>query len=109
MDRESLLNLFKSLVEPHEGITLKGQKMPYTAVNGNMFAFLAPENELCFRYSDPRRAELANKFGTGPVKQYNATMHGYVAIPEEELANATALFAESVAFARELPPKPTKR
>lgn len=109
MDRDALLTLFKSLVDPHDGIAVKGKKMPYTAVNGNMFAFLAPEDELCFRYSEPRRAELAEKFGVGLVKQYNSTMHGYVAIPQSELPNAEALYAECVEFARTLKPKPTKK
>ena len=109
MDRDDLLSLFKALVEKHDGITVKGKKMPYTAVNGNMFAFLAPEDELCFRYSEQRRAELAEQFGVGLVKQYNSTMHGYVAIPNSELGNAEALYAECVAFARELPEKPTKK
>ena len=94
MNRDELLTLFKTLVEPHDGIAVKGKKMPYTAVNGNMFAFLAPENELCFRYSEPRRAELAAGWGTGLVKQYNSTTHGYVAIPEAELANTQALYDE---------------
>lgn len=109
MDREALLTLFKSLVEPHDGITVKGKKMPYTAVNGNMFAFLAPENELCFRYAEKRRAELAEQFGTGLVTQYNSVMRGYVSIPQTSLGDAQALYAECVAFARELPAKPTKR
>ena len=109
MNRDDLLVLFKSLVEPHDGIEVKGKKMPYTAVNGNMFAFLAPEDELCFRYAEKRRSELADKFGVGLVKQYNSTMHGYVAIPEDELANAAELYAECVEFARSLPAKPTKR
>ena len=109
MDRDQLLELFRALVEPHEGIEVKGKKMPYTAVNGNMFAFLAPEDELCFRYAEPRRAELAESWGTGLVKHYNSTMHGYVAIPETDLSNAKALYDECVAFARGLPPKPTKK
>lgn len=108
MDRDALLALFKTLVEPHDGIAVKGKKMPYTSVNGNMFAFLAPEDEMCFRYAEPRRKELAEAWGAGLVKQYNATMHGYVAIPEAELSNAKALFDECVAFAQDLPPKPTK-
>lgn len=109
MTRDDLLALFKSVTEPHDGIEVKGKKMPYTAVNGNMFAFLAPEDTLCFRYAEPRRKKLAEQWGKGLVKQYNATMHGYVALPESELPNAQALYDECVAFARSLPPKPTKK
>ncbi|MDG2340596.1 MAG: hypothetical protein P8L32_05300 [Paracoccaceae bacterium] len=109
MDRDAVLTLFKTLVEPHEGITVKGKKSAYTAVNGNMFAFLTPEGSLCFRYSEKRRAELAAQFGTDLVRQYNSVMRGYVAIPEMSQAEIAALYAECVAFARELPAKPTKR
>lgn len=108
----NLLTGFRAVAEDHEGVTVKGKKMPYTAVNGNMFAFLAPEGELCLRFDEARRTELAQRYGVGPVLQYGAVMRGYVAIPVGEMPkpdDLATLFAESLAFARTLPPKPTTR
>ncbi len=109
---DDLLTRFTQVAEAHEGVSVKGKKMPYTAVNGNMFGFLSPEGALCLRFDEARRAALAEGFGTGPVMQYGAVMKGYVALPQGVARDAEALaahFAESLAFARSLKPKPTKR
>ncbi len=93
-------------------LTVKGRKMPYLAVNGNMFAFVDPEAALCLRFAEKDRAALAADFGTGPVMQYGAVMRGYVAIPDAVLGDETrlaALFAQCLDHARGLKPKPTKR
>ena len=104
--------ILERLAEAEPGLTVKGKKMPYLAVNGNMFAFVDPEGALCLRYAEADRAALAAEFGTGPVMQYNAVMRGYVAIPEAVIADAArlaALFGQCVEHARRLKPKPTKR
>ncbi len=93
-------------------LEVKGKKMPYLAVNGNMFAFVDADGGLCLRYAEADREKLAAGFGTGPVLQYNAVMRGYVAIPEDLLSDKdrlSALFAQCLDHARSLKPKPTKR
>jgi len=100
------------LAEPEPDLTVKGKKMPYLAVNGNMFAFVDAQAALCLRYGEADRAALAAEMGVGPVMQYNAVMRGYVAIPAAVIADEVrlaALFAQSVDHARGLKPKPTKR
>lgn len=41
------------------GLAVKGRKNPYLSVNGHMFAFLDGAGALCLRFSEPRRAALA--------------------------------------------------
>lgn len=106
---DDLLTRFKTVAEAHDGIQVKGKKMPYTAINGNMFAFVSPEGELCLRFDEARRAALAARHDVGPVLQYGAVMRGYVAIPVAHDADLAPLFAESLAFAQTLKPKPTKK
>ncbi len=112
MDRVTLLRRYKALVDLHEGIEVKGKKMPYTSLNGNMFSFLSPEGGLCFRLSDADRAEFAKAHGERPVSQYGAVMRGYVDVPDSILTDDVALealFARCVSHARSLKPKPTKK
>ncbi len=107
---DDLLTRFRAIAEVHDGVQVKGKKMPYTALNGNMFAFIAPENALCLRFDEPTRAGLAERFGSGPVLQYGSVMRGYVAIPEKVLHDeGEDLFAQSLAFVKSLPPKATKK
>ncbi len=112
MDRARLLTLFDRLIASHEGITRKGKSMPYTAVNGNMFTFVDPDDRLCLRLSKTDRADWAETFPADPVLQYGKVMRGYVAVPPELLNDEPTLhvwFARAVTSARALPAKPTTR
>ena len=102
-----VLEIYETLAEPHEGVEVKGRANKYTSMNGNMFSFLDKEGRLCLRLGSDDRA----KFGDIPVIQYGAVMKEYVAIPEDILTSneIQEWFAKSVAYARTLKPKPTKR
>lgn len=107
-----LLDPFRTVAEAHEGVHVKGKKTPYTAINGNMFAFISAEGALCLRFDEATRAELAAIWGTGDVRQYGAVMRGYVAVPDAlagDEAALTDIFARSLTFAKTLPAKPTRR
>ena len=111
MDRDQIVEIFRTLVSDHDGIEVKGAKSKYTAVNGNMFAFVSPEGQLCLRLSEAGKKEFNARHGGTDVIQYNAVMRGYVAVPEIIIGDKDALddlFAEVVAHARDLKPKPTK-
>ena len=104
--------ILERLAEAEPDLTVKGKKTPYLAVNGNMFAFVDPEAALCLRFAEADRAALAAQFGVGPVMQYGAVMRGYVALPQDVVADAARLadlFAQSLDHARALKPKPTER
>ena len=112
MDQADTRAILESLAEAAPDLRVKGKKMAYLAINGNMFAFVDPDGALCLRFAEADRADLAAAFGTVPVEQYGAVMRGYVAIPEAVIADParlSALFADCVAHARALKPKPTKR
>ncbi len=109
---ETALQRYSSLVEASPGIELKGKKMPYTSMNGNMFSFLAPDGVLCLRLSSAECTEFMQTHGTEPVMQYGSVMRDYVAVPDTLLADGDALgalFRKSVANAQSLKAKPTKR
>jgi len=106
------LAIYEAVVAAHLGLAPKGKKMPYTALNGNMFSFLDPDGRICVRLAKEDVAAFNAKYGTGPVVQYGAVMKEYVALPQaviDDSEQRSALFAQSLAFARTLKPKPTKR
>lgn len=112
MDRAEKLALYEDLVAGSDDLAIKGKTMPYTAINGNMFSFLGQDDTLAFRLSDEDRAAFESEQGPSEVRQYGSVMRGYVGLPDELLADrerVAALFAASVAHARTLKPKPTKR
>ncbi|MEM8881755.1 MAG: TfoX/Sxy family protein [Pseudomonadota bacterium] len=112
MKRSEILDAYRRVANAVGGLDVKGAKMPYTAVNGNMFSFVDDQDRLCLRFSEDRKAELNAIHGTTDVVQYGAVMRGYVALTEHVVADAEklrALFHEAYEHALTLKPKPTKK
>lgn len=106
------LDAYEALIAALPGIERKGKKNPYTAINGNMFSFLASDGTICIRLSDADRKVFAETYDALPVVQYGAVMKGYVAVPDALLADPHGLSTyseKSVTYARSLKPKPAKR
>ncbi len=109
---EARLSTYAALVSEVAGLELKGRKMPYTSMNGNMFSFLAVDGTLCLRLSPTGCSTFMQTHDTGPVKQYGSVMRDYVAVPTAVLTDGAALralFGECVANAQTLKAKPAKR
>ena len=105
-------DVLEGLAEPFEDLKVKGKKTSYLAINGNMFAFVDDGNALCLRVSEADKKAYNELHGTGDVIQYNSVMRGYVRVVDAILSDdkrLRELFATSLAFARSLKPKPTKK
>ncbi|MEM6696235.1 MAG: hypothetical protein AAF626_16375 [Pseudomonadota bacterium] len=103
-----ILSVYKGLIEKYFADDVKGKKLPYTAMNGNMYSFVDAEGHICLRMAEPERARFSRLFGTDSVKQYGAVIKGYVAIPNAFLEapdHVEAAFAASLAHARTLKAK----
>jgi hypothetical protein len=112
MDREAVLEFYRRVVAKYEDIKVKGAKTSYTAINGNMFSFIDDQARICLRFSEERKAELNEIYGTTDVLQYGAVMRGYVPLSSEVTIDETTLeklFSESFEFAKNLKPKATKK
>ncbi len=106
------LEAYEAMVSTLHGIDRKGKKIPYTSMNGNMFSFLDGDGTICLRLSGDDQANFIKTFKTPPVEQYGKRMKEYVGIPDAMLSDAGTLaiwFERSIACARSLKPKPTKR
>jgi len=103
---------YEAIVATVPGVERKGDTMPYTSLNGNMFSLLTKDGTLVLRLGEADRDAFVKKFKTDPVVQYGAVLKEYVAVPADLLAKTKELakyFKLSVEYARGLKPKPRTR
>jgi TfoX/Sxy family transcriptional regulator of competence genes len=102
---------FQELLPDDPAVTLRPMFGNLSAfVNGNMFAGVFG-GDLFVRLPDARRAAAVDQGATEFTPMPGRTMKGYVTLPggwRDKPDRATAWIEESLAWARELPPK-TKR
>jgi TfoX/Sxy family transcriptional regulator of competence genes len=106
------LELFERLVATNPAVERKGATMPYTSVNGHMFALLTKAGTLALRLPPDGRAAFVAKYKTEPCVQYGAVMKEYVEVPRDLLRETRELkkyFDTSYAYVAALKPKPAKR
>lgn len=110
--RDEKLAIYEALIASETSIERKGATMPYTSLNGNMFSFLSPGGELAFRLSKADREVFLARFPGATVVQHGRLMKDYIEVPGtiiEDPAALSALFQQSLAHARTLKPKATKK
>lgn len=106
------LAIYEKLVATNPSIERKGDTMPYTSLNGNMFSLLAKDGSLGFRLSKEDREEFLDRYNSGLMEQYGVVMKEYVVIPDRLLSSQKELkkyFDLSYAYAKTLKPKPTSK
>ncbi len=111
-DRDTVVAVYDRLLARHPDLTRKGKATAYTAMNGNMFSFVGPDGEMCIRLSKEDIAAYGGDWDNAPVIRHNSVMNGYVAVSQallDDEARLAGWFDRSVAFARTLKPKPTRK
>jgi TfoX/Sxy family transcriptional regulator of competence genes len=106
------LAVYEKVVATIPSIERKGDTMPYTSLNGNMFSLLGKDGSLGFRLSKEDREEFLDKYKSGLMEQYGTVMKEYVLIPDKLLNSPKELkkyFELSYAYAKTLKPKPTSK
>ncbi len=109
---QEALEHYEALVATHPDVDRKGAKNPYTSRNGHMFSFLGPDGTMALRLPDDRYEAFLSTYESGPVESYGAGMKGYVAVPDDLLADTEALkpwFDASHEWIGTLKPKPTRK
>ncbi len=105
---EDKLKIYDSLIDKCERFERKGKTMPYTSANGYMFSLFNKAGEIGIRFSKEVQKKYLKEFDTTLYKSYNATMEGYVLIPEkmwEDLDKLSEYLNESYDYVMSLPPK----
>ena len=106
------LALYEKLVATNPQVERKGDKMPYTSLNGHMFSLLTREGWLALRLPDEARDVFLKKYKTKLAEQYGTVMKEYVQVPEALLKKTQELrkyFDLSYDYVGSLKPKPTSK
>jgi TfoX/Sxy family transcriptional regulator of competence genes len=106
------LALYEKLVATNPDVPRKGDTMPYTSLNGNMFTLLTKEGTLILRLDPETQAAFIKKYNSKLPVQYGAVMREYVEVPDTLLTKTRELknyFDLSYAYAQSLKAKPAKK
>jgi TfoX/Sxy family transcriptional regulator of competence genes len=105
--------LYAAAVAATAGAELKGASMPYTSVNGNMYSFLDKGGVLAIRLGGKDYENFLAEFAARPYLHETGTvLKEYVTAPASLLKDpkkAAAWLGKSLAYARTLKPKPSKK
>jgi hypothetical protein len=106
------LELYEKLVRTCPGVERKGDTVPYTAVNGNMFSYLHASAGLALRLPQEAREKFLAKYKTKLCEAYGVVQKEYVAVPDALLAKTAELkpyFKTGYDYAQSLKSKPAKK
>jgi TfoX/Sxy family transcriptional regulator of competence genes len=109
---EEKVALYNKLIESKPEIDRKGDTMPYTSLNGNMFTILSKEGVLGLRMAKEDIEAFNKKYNAKPLIMYGAHMKEYVAVPDELFKKTKELkkyLDQSYEYAKTLKVKPTKK
>jgi hypothetical protein len=106
------LELYEKLVATIPAVERKGDTVPYTSHNGNMFSYLGKTGRMALRLPEDAREEFLAKYKTKLCEQYGIVQKEYVDVPDKLLAKTAELkpwFAKSYVYVQSLKPKPTAK
>lgn len=109
---EKNLKQFQLAVSLVPEMELKGKNMWYTSMNGNMYTYMGKEGILGIRLSKEDYVAFRAQYNVGDLKSYGAVMREYVPLPQalfEDTKSLKKYMEMTHAYAKTLPPKPTKK
>ena len=80
MERKKALGLYDKLLATNPDVERKGDTMPYTSLNGNMFSLFTKENRLTLRFRRRTRV-VSTRYKTTLSEQYGHVQPEYVVVP----------------------------
>jgi hypothetical protein len=109
---EERVALYDQLVASQPATERKGDTVPYTSLNGNMYSYLSKDGFLALRLAPADREAFLEKYKTTLVHAYGIIQKEYVTVPDSLLAKTEELkpyFELSYQYAVSLKPKPSKK
>ncbi|HTD41650.1 MAG TPA: hypothetical protein VK671_13570, partial [Mucilaginibacter sp.] len=82
---EDRIALYNQLVESHPGAERKGDTVPYTSLNGNMYSYISKDGFLALRLGKDDREAFLEKYNTTLVYSYAIIQKDYVTVPDSLL------------------------
>src|SRR3974390_2008821 len=90
-DYSAMLELYDKLVATIPKLERKGDKVPYTSLNGHMFSYLGKTGELALRLPETEREAFIKKYKTKLCELYGVVQKEYVIVPEPLLKKTKEL------------------
>jgi hypothetical protein len=112
MEWSKALAIYEKLVATNPQVERKGDTMPYTSLNGNMFSVLHKDGTVALRLSPADNEAFRAKYKTGHPAVYGVVSAEYVVVPDALLAKTAELerhFEASFDYVKSLKPKATTR
>ena len=106
------IKLYDRLIASIPEIVRRGDTVPYTKQNGNMFTQLNKSGSVGLRLSKEEREKFIEKYETELFVTYNTIMKEYVCVPDDLLERTDELkeyLALSLEYAKTLKAKPTTK
>jgi hypothetical protein len=110
--QEERVALFNKLVESHGKAERKGDTIPYTSLNGNMFSYISKDGFMAMRLSKNDIEDFIKTFKTSLAVSYGITQKEYVVVPDSLLQKTNEMkpyFDLSYKYASSLKPKATTK
>ena len=85
------LAAYEALVATNPKVARKGDKVPYTSVNGHMFTYLDQTGTLGMRLPEDVREKFLKKYKTKLFESYGVVKKDWVTVPEKLLAKTKEL------------------
>ena len=104
--------LYNKLVATHPDAVRKGDTIPYTSLNGNMYSYLSKDGFVALRLAEDVRKKFLEKYKTTLVTAYGIVQKEYVTVPDTLLKKTAELklyFELSYEYTSTLKPKATKK
>jgi hypothetical protein len=112
ISREKKVELYNKLVALYPDAVLKGDTIPYTALNGHMYSFLSKGDEVTLKLPEDERVKFIEKYKTKLAENYGIVQKEYVVVPDSLLEKTDELllyFNISYKYTSTLKPKPTSK
>lgn len=91
ISREDKIALFAKLVATNPLAVLKGDTIPYTSMNGNMYSYFSKEGVLALRLPEKQRKEFLEQYNSKLMEAYGIVQKEYVVVPDSLLQNTDEL------------------
>jgi hypothetical protein len=106
------LALYEKLIATNPKIERKGDTMPYTSHNGNMFSYLGKNGLVALRLPEDEREAFLKKYKSTLYAAYGIIQKEYVTVPDALLAKTAELkkyLDISWNYVQSLKPKPSAK
>ena len=102
------IDAYEKIVATNHAIGRKGDTVPYTSYNGNMFSYLEKDGSLGLRLPEEALESFLKKYKTTRFLSYGIVKKEYALVPDKLLKNTKELkpyFDLSFEYVKTLKPK----